>query len=128
MVETNIEVPQQCKREAISDLEIVEESIILQRTLFLPEYEVSLKGDSMGEERREELEQDIFKENVSTVEDGEVREEELRDSGGSKKSFSEFVNEDETKEQGETREQIQVQERIQVLFCFFTAPERTSDK
>ena len=82
----------------------------------------------MGEERREELEQDIFKENVSTVEDGEVREEELLDSGGSKKSFSEFVNEDETKEQGETREQIQVQERIQVLFCFFTAPERTSDK
>ena len=68
----------------------------------------------MGEEGREELALDIVKENVSTVEDGEVREEELLDSGGSK-----FVNEGETKDQEETREQIQVQERIQVLLRFF---------
>ena len=68
----------------------------------------------MGEEGREDLELDIFKENSSAVEDGEVREEELLDSGGSNK----IVNEGESKEQEELREQIQVQERIQVLLCF----------
>ena len=68
----------------------------------------------MGEEGREDLELDIFKENSSAVEDGEVREEELLDSGGSNK----IVNEGDSKEQEELREQIQVQERIQVLLCF----------
>ena len=68
----------------------------------------------MGEEGREELELEIFKENSSAVEDGEVREEELLDSGGSNK----IVNEGESKEQEELREQIQVQDRIQVLLCF----------
>ena len=81
----------------------------------------------MGEERSEELALDILKENISTVDYGEVREE---DSGGCKKlseflhdgeSLSKFVNEGKTEEQEETREQIQVQERIQVLLCFFTA-------
>ena len=76
----------------------------------------------MGEEGREELAQDIFKENLSTVGDGEVRE----DSGVSKKPFSEFVNEDETKEQEETREQVQVQERIQVLLRFFYSSGKPS--
>ena len=68
----------------------------------------------MGEEGREELALEVFKENSSAVEDGEVREEELLDSGGSNK----IVNEGESKEQEELREQIQVQERIQVLLCF----------
>ena len=68
----------------------------------------------MGEEGREEVELEIFKENSSAVEDGEVREEELLDSGGSNK----IVNEGDSKEQEELREQIQVQERIQVLLCF----------
>ena len=68
----------------------------------------------MGEEGREEVELDIFKEKSSAVEDGEVREEELLDSGGSNK----IVNEGDSKEQEELREQIQVQERIQVLLCF----------
>ena len=77
----------------------------------------------MGEERGEELALDIFKENVSTVEDGEVRGEEVLDSGGSEKLVSQFVNEDETEEQEEAREQVQVQERIQVLLRFFTAQE-----
>ena len=72
----------------------------------------------MGEERGEELALDI-----STVEDGEVRGEEVLDSGGSKKLVSQFVNEDETEEQEEAREQVQVQERIQVLLRFFTAQE-----
>ena len=68
----------------------------------------------MGEEGREDLELDIFKENSSAVEDGEVREEELLDSGSSNK----IVNEGDSKEQEELREQIEVQERIQVLLCF----------
>ena len=84
--------------------------------LYLHQLRMSL-FNGMGEEGREELAPDIFKENVSTVGDGEVRE----DSGVSKKPLSKFVNEDETKEQEETREQIQVQERIQVHLCFFTA-------
>ena len=67
----------------------------------------------MGEEGREELALDIFKENSSTVEDAEVRGEELKDS----KLESNFANEGESKEQEELREQIQVQERIQVLLC-----------
>ena len=72
----------------------------------------------MGEEGREEVELDIFKENSSAVEDGEVREEELLDSGGSNKLLSKIVDEGDSKEQEELREQIQVQERIQVLLCF----------
>ena len=80
----------------------------------------------MGEERGEELALDIFKENVSTVEDGEVRGEELLDSGGSKKLVSQFVNEDETEEQEEAREQVQVQERIQVLLRFFYSSGKPS--
>ena len=71
----------------------------------------------MGEEGREDLALDIFKENSSnTVEDGKVRVggEELPKS---KKKLTEFANEGESKEQEELREQIQVQERIQVLLC-----------
>ena len=70
----------------------------------------------MGEEGREDLALDIFKENSSTVEDGEVRVggDELLES---KKLLTEFANEGESKEQEELREQIQVQERIQVLLC-----------
>ena len=71
----------------------------------------------MGEEGREELALDIFIEKSSTAKDGEVREEELLDSNGSKKLLSEFANEGESKEQEELRGQIQVQERIQVLLC-----------
>ena len=71
----------------------------------------------MGETGGEDLALDIFKENSSTVEDGEVRGEELLDSKGSKKLLAEFANEGESKEQEELREQIQVQERIQVLLC-----------
>ena len=71
----------------------------------------------MGEEGREELALDIFKEKSSTAKDGEVKEEELLDSKGSKKNLSKFANEGESKEEEELRGKIQVQERIQVLLC-----------